>query len=554
MGNAWRGVCQVLVLAGLVLGWVFFAPVQLGGSTMYSATVGTSMQPLFYKGDLAIVRRASSYKVGDIVLYESEILHRPVLHRILVIQDDHYYFKGDNNKFVDPGYATSNHLLGKLWFHIPKAGKVLSWFGAPTHTALLAGIASAFVLLGGRRRSTGRRGRKRRGRKRRGGKQPGGAGPRDAVTGSARPGFFHRPRKSVENISGTIALLLAAVLLAEGFGAPLKKTVSVTGFHETGTFSYSARTLRPESIYPTGAAVPGGPIYLDDFNMMTVNFAYRFAAALPHAVHGTVTLRALIASGTTWHNLYTLQKSTPFTGDVAHTGGTFSLEQLQALTNRISLESGTPGAQYTVDLQPIVTVSGLVGGKPIKSTFSPVLPFQLAPSVLQLNIATAVAPPGATYAAPSPAATLAAGLHPSQSGTIPGVTANELTIVRYHLAVSSVRGLGMGLAGLAVLAFASKLFKRRREVWSPEKRIAMRYGCIVVDVVSFNSVAMPARASTEVPDFESLARLAQYCERPILRQISETPTAYAIEDDGRLYVYRSSTLPPVAHLAATGTS
>src|SRR5580698_1105363 len=101
MGNTWRKrLVRLLILAALAAGAVFFAPVQLGGSTLYSATVGNSMEPLFHKGDLAIVRRASSYKVGDIVLYESQVLHRPVLHRILVIQDDHYYFKGDNNDFV----------------------------------------------------------------------------------------------------------------------------------------------------------------------------------------------------------------------------------------------------------------------------------------------------------------------------------------------------------------------------------------------------------------------------------------------------------------------
>lgn len=165
-----KGLARLLVLAALALWWVFFAPVQIGGSTLYSATVGTSMEPLFHKGDLAIVRRSSSYKVGDIVLYESPVLHRAVLHRILVIQNGHYYFKGDNNDFVDPGYATSNELLGKLWLHIPKAGRVLSWLGKPSHTAVLAGVAVAFLLLAGAPRGPRRRkgrGRPRRGRQRR---------------------------------------------------------------------------------------------------------------------------------------------------------------------------------------------------------------------------------------------------------------------------------------------------------------------------------------------------------------------------------------------------
>lgn len=151
----------MLVLGVFALVWVFFAPVQLGGSTLYSATKGDSMEPLFHAGDLAIVRRSASYRVGDIVLYESAVLHRAVLHRIIVIQDGHYFFKGDHNHFVDPGYAKSGELLGKLWIHVPGAGNVLSWFGAPTHTALLGGIAAGFLFIGG-----GRKGKRRRRRRR----------------------------------------------------------------------------------------------------------------------------------------------------------------------------------------------------------------------------------------------------------------------------------------------------------------------------------------------------------------------------------------------------
>jgi signal peptidase I len=136
---------------------VWLAPPQLGGSTIYSATVGTSMEPLFHKGDLALVRPASSYGVGDIVLYESPILHRPVLHRILVIQGARYYFKGDNNDFVDPGYATRDELLGKLWHHLPKVGIGLSFIGKPAHAGALAGLAVFALLLGGPKAPSRRR-------------------------------------------------------------------------------------------------------------------------------------------------------------------------------------------------------------------------------------------------------------------------------------------------------------------------------------------------------------------------------------------------------------
>jgi signal peptidase I len=542
MGNTWRkGLVRLLVLAGLAAGAVFFAPVQLGGSTLYSATVGNSMEPLFHKGDLAIVRRAASYRVGDIVLYESPTIHRPVLHRIIVIQNDHYFFKGDNNDFVDPGYATSGDLLGKLWFHIPKAGSGLSWFGAPLHTALLAGLAVAFLLVGGGTRKKRRRGQSR------------ARGSRPSVKLSGPRRFIHRPRKSAENIISAAALALALVLVIAGFGAPLSRTIAVSGYRQTGAFSYTAKTVRADATYPTGFARSGQPLFLNAFKNINIDFAYRFVSKLPHRVHWTVSLKALIASDSSWRNLYTLEKTTKFTGDSVKIGGSFDLRQLQNLLTQISVETSAAGTDYTIDLQPVVHVTGTVNGKAVSSTFAPVLPFTATPDLLKLNIAQTIAPPGATYTAPSAAATLAAGLNPHQAGSIPGLAPNYLSVARYQFAVSAVRGVGLGLAGFALLAFVSKLlFTRRREVWSAERRIANRYGCVLVDVVSFSDASLPH--STQVPTFEALATLAQYSERPILRETRGPSPAYAVEDDGRLYVYRPDTAPPVSHLAAAEAS
>jgi signal peptidase I len=156
----------LLFLLVAVAGCAFFAPVELGGSTLYSATVGNSMEPRFHKGDLAVMRVAGSYKVGDVVLYHSLVLDRPVLHRIIALQHGRYYFKGDHNDFVDPGFVTSKDLLGKLWFRVPRAGRALSWVGAPGHASLVAGAAVLFLFFGtGRKPVRRRRHGRRRSRK-----------------------------------------------------------------------------------------------------------------------------------------------------------------------------------------------------------------------------------------------------------------------------------------------------------------------------------------------------------------------------------------------------
>ncbi len=213
---------------------------------------------------------------------------------------------------------------------------------------------------------------------------------------------------------------------------------------------------------------------------------------------------------------------------------------MTVLLDQISTESGAVGADYTIDLQPTVHVTGTVGGKRIEATFSPV-----HPAVYGRHVRVEAQRPPAgddpwrqTFTAPSPEDAIL-GRHPSHGSTGRFRRSSfqlPAPLLRYNVAVSAMRGIGLGLLGLAALAFVSKFFKRRREVWSHETRIAFRYGCVVVDVVSFAGGA--AQASTAVPDFESLAKLAQYCERPILRETRGQASAYAVEDDGRLYTYR----------------
>src|ERR1041384_6278583 len=226
-----------LVLAGLlVVFWALLAPSQIGGPTTFTATVGNSMEPMFHKGDLALTRKSSAYRVGDIVLYQSPVFHRPVLHRIIVIQHGHYFFKGDNNDFVDPGYVTRHELLGKLWLHVPKAGLALSWFGRPTHSAFLAGFAVMVLMLGGAKASQ----RRRRGRRR----SAPAKGP--VVKKPSLRRHFHRPRKTVENIAGGIAGLLALILLVGGFTSPVQHPGPLRGaLRPAGAFSRSSPARKP---------------------------------------------------------------------------------------------------------------------------------------------------------------------------------------------------------------------------------------------------------------------------------------------------------------------
>jgi signal peptidase I len=92
---------MVATIVVVVVVWMAVAPSGLGGSWTYSVTSGISMEPMLHKNDLALVRAQAQYHVGDVVLYDNQLLREPVLHRIVLIQNGDYYFRGDNNDFVD---------------------------------------------------------------------------------------------------------------------------------------------------------------------------------------------------------------------------------------------------------------------------------------------------------------------------------------------------------------------------------------------------------------------------------------------------------------------
>src|SRR3954470_16839554 len=116
-----------LVLAAV---WLFW-PLTLGGGTTYVSTHGISMEPRFQTGDLAILRSAGSYGVGDVVAYRSVSLDTVVMHRIVAMDGDRFVIQGDNNDWLDEDRPGPDLVLGKLWLRIPRGGKALATLKSP---------------------------------------------------------------------------------------------------------------------------------------------------------------------------------------------------------------------------------------------------------------------------------------------------------------------------------------------------------------------------------------------------------------------------------------
>ena len=145
-----RGVHAVAWVLLAVAAFVLW-PERWGGSMTYVITSGNSMEPGFVEGDLAVLRSASDYDVGDVAAYDSTELKKIVMHRVLEETHEGYTFQGDNNDFVDPETVPGDRMLGKLVVRVPKVGTYLTWFLKPVNLAITA--AALFFLFGDRKKA-----------------------------------------------------------------------------------------------------------------------------------------------------------------------------------------------------------------------------------------------------------------------------------------------------------------------------------------------------------------------------------------------------------------
>jgi len=80
-----------------------------------SETVGLSMYPQLYTGDMIIIQTIDhpefSILVGDIIVYQKE--EHNVGHRVLQINEDYYVTKGDNNIGYETVYPSQ--VLGRVY-------------------------------------------------------------------------------------------------------------------------------------------------------------------------------------------------------------------------------------------------------------------------------------------------------------------------------------------------------------------------------------------------------------------------------------------------------
>ena len=513
--RSWLLSATLVVLA--VAAWLVLAPTQIGGETSYVTTSGISMAPRFHTGDLAVVRPARDYKVGDIVAYRSTMLHTVVLHRIIAVKGDRYVFKGDNNDFVDPTRPARADLVGRLSLRVAHGGRVLAWLHTPLMAALLMGGLAALLLVGATHQ------RRRRDRRR----------PNEAR--AARPvqdpgGIFGLDTQIVFTASAVAAMAFLA-LSALAFSHPATKPIAVkTPFTEKVSFGYHAKASAGP-VYTDGVVSTGDPIFLKLVHRVRVNVHYRLAATAPQRVGGTMEILLRLTSPTGWNRTVQLAAPKRFTGDYAAGAVTLDVPALQSLIRKVErLTGGTPGSAYNLSITPRVHLTGTLASQPLTSDYAPALSLQL--DALQLR-------PGAGSPATGGQKD---GLNPSRAGTVSSASTkpNRLTVRGHAVPVTTARWIaliGFLLAASAALLSGVRLLGDSSDPTSHVNR----YRHLIVPIAG--TTYDPARPPIDVTSIQALAQLAERSERLILHHQRDGADTYLVDDEGTLYRYQPVAVP-----------
>ena len=120
-------------------------PSVFGKSVLVIAT--PSMSGSIDAGDAIIIEKSNSYKKGDVVTYFPAAEATSVTHRIVRIEGDKYYTKGDANESEDPDPVLKNQIAGKVVGRIPKLGIIIEWLRTWQGIAFLVAIGAVIVAL-----------------------------------------------------------------------------------------------------------------------------------------------------------------------------------------------------------------------------------------------------------------------------------------------------------------------------------------------------------------------------------------------------------------------
>lgn len=487
-------VGRAVIAAALLVAIVLALPTSLDGATAYVTTHGTSMEPRFHTGDLAVVHAEHHYRVGDVVAYRSDLLHTVVLHRVIAIRGGHYTFKGDNNTWIDPETPTADRLIGKLVLRVPHGGVWLARLSSPAGLSLLA-----LVSLAGGGLMPGASTLKKRRREKRN-----VTSPMDHAGARLSRGAPSPSRTYVALAAAFLALLGLGLGMFAWSGPETRLVAGQQPSDRAVTFSYTAHVMRSPAYDGTTVTAPQ-PIFRAVATSVDVRFRYT-------GEPGTVSVVAQLVAASGWQSTISLAASQHFERRVYVGQVRLDLPSLAARAERAGRVIGVPADQITVNVRALFTDDH-------GNVFAPALPLTLTPAEL------------------APAA--GASLHVEDSATVPATTMapRALSIARHDMTAGTARRaavlalvLALLLGGLAAL-------------WSwlvpglPEATaFRRRYAHLVAHVEPV--VEPPGRTVVDVTEPATLAKIAERYQLMILHWSCEGVETFSVRDAAASYRLR----------------
>lgn len=499
--NAAPRAVRISAVAALLLAavWVLW-PIGLGGGTVYVTTHGISMEPRFHTGDLAILRAADHYSVGDVVAYESPTLKTTVMHRIVALDGQRFVFQGDNNSWRDPDHPTQDLLLGKLWLRIPQGGKALAAVKSPVGMILLS-LAGSVVL--GVTSPSGRRLRGRRGRR-----------PTRALRSHSLP--VRALARQVVLVSAGVAVVCAAggaVLVALPDTQTDAKTLQVS---QSGQFAYRGTAARGTT-YPTGRIQTGDPVYTQLARLITVSFRDRVTGPGLTGLQGTVRLVVTLTTADGWTGTLTSGATSALDGAALDAQVLLDPGYATDVMNRHAAEIGASGGSATLTVVPKVTLTGAVQGHPFSAASPAGISFSLSPTTLRPSSSGT-----AGYAT-----TVATGV--ATTSVVP----RRFELLGVGLPIGLARVLDGVVLALALVVLAVAAWIGRKRPGNAADDILLRSAARIVPVTGFT----PGASVVDVSDAESLRRVAERLDTLVLHLDGEDGHTFAVRDMETTYRY-----------------
>ncbi|KRF03249.1 hypothetical protein ASH00_15805 [Arthrobacter sp. Soil782] len=501
----WTGKPAAAV-AFIAILW-FFAPTTLGGQTSYVSTHGASMQPVFQAGDLAVLRPAESYQVGDVVLYWSEAMETDVMHRIVDAQDGRFTLQGDNNSWLDPEQPREDEIIGKLMLRVPQGG---IWLKSLTSPPMLALFTFASIATGSGAATRRSRKRKKASMNHTAAKSAKAFDSRSSRNAPTTPlWLLPTPVLTLAAVTALVAVL-GATLAALAWTGPMEH--SSTAPSASGAkmdFSYMA-DVEPSAAYDGTVVSSPDPVFRNVVDTVDVHFAYR-------GEPGTITVNAELSTPSGWRSTVALEDPESFTDNLYEGTVQLDLDELEAKARAAAEVTGMPSETVTIALTPHVATAD--------SDFKPALELQLTPLQLALpggpeSLAvtdTAAAPAGEPRMVPRTIGTDSLNV---KAGTAHWISAGMLLVA-------------------AVLGGVTYMLARKVEPLSESATIHRRHKALLV--AAFPKEIPYGQEVTDVVAFAELTKLAERYEQKVVHWSHGGVETFTVKDENTVYRYRIGT-------------